>query len=165
MFHESSAAVLDVADVCSWPTHSERLKVVTRTHDPLILLVDDDQELQELVATILSREGYRVSRARDGVEALEKVRKLGPSVIVMDLCLPRLDGYSVIRWLKSKRRTRDIPIVAITGYGMDGEAGDRARDAGCDEFFEKPLQMRRFLACVRQLADLPSRSIASGRIW
>ena len=79
MFHESRAAVLDVTDVCAWPTHFERHKVVTQTRDPLILLVDDDQDLQEFVATFLRNENYRVSRARDGFEALEKARQLSPS--------------------------------------------------------------------------------------
>ncbi len=164
MFHESRAAVIDFPNVSVWPTFSVPPKVATRPR-ALVLLVDDDPDLQQLMTTVLRRENYRVSRARDGVEALLKAGQFVPGVIVMDLCLPRLDGWSVIRLLKVDQRTRDIPIVAVTGYGADDVAGNRARDAGCDEVLEKPLPMSRFLACVRQFADLPPKSTASGRIW
>ncbi len=154
MFPESCAAVLDNLDLGAWSTPSVPPKVVSS--DPLILLVDDDQNLREFVATMLRRENYRVSLARDGVEALEKACQMGPSVIVMDLCLPRLDGYSVIRLLKADQRTCDIRIVAVTGYGDEADAGDRAWNAGCDAFFEKPIPLDRFPACVRRLADEPA---------
>ena len=114
------------------------------------------------MTTILLRENYRVSRARDGVEALLKAGQLVPSVIVMELCLPRLDGWSAIRLLRVDQRTRDIPIVAVTRYGPDDVAGIRAREAGCDVFLEKPLPMSRLLACVRRLADGPNS--LSGRL-
>jgi two-component system, cell cycle response regulator DivK len=153
MFHESHS---DVSSVLASPTHAASLRVVGRSRAPLILLVDDDQDVRKLLTTILRSAAYRVGRACDGVEALYKAWHLGPSVVVMDLCLPRLDGCSVIRWLKSDPRTHHIPIVAVTGYRVDDDASTRARAAGCDAFFEKPLPMRRFLACVRRLAYDPA---------
>jgi CheY-like chemotaxis protein len=152
MFQELRPAVLDFPDVFIRPTLSLPPKVAPRPR-ALILLADEDPDRQRLMTTILRRENYRVSQARDGVEALLKAGQLVPSVIVMELCLPRLDGWSAIRLLKVDQRTRDIPIVAVTRYGPDDVAGHRAREAGCDVFLEKPLPMIRLLACVRRLAD------------
>ena len=152
MFQELRPAVLDFPDVFIRPTLSLPPKVAPRPR-ALILLADEDPDRQRLMTTILRRENYRVSQARDGVEALLKAGQLVPSVIVMELCLPRLDGWSAIRLLKVDQRTRDIPIVALTRYGPDDVAGHRAREAGCDVFLEKPLPMIRLLACVRRLAD------------
>src|SRR6476646_811927 len=76
---------------------------------PLVLIVDDDESLRDHVALLFRHEGYRVSEARDGIEAMEKLSYLEPSVILMDLCLPRFDGCSAARQLKSDPRTAAIP--------------------------------------------------------
>jgi CheY-like chemotaxis protein len=140
-------------EVCTRETRSTESGFIARTNEPLILIVDDDRELREFMATILRSEGYRVSRARDGIEALDKAVQLNPSVIVTDLCLPRLDGSSVIRWLKAHPRTQHIPIVAVTGFSENEEANCRAKDA-CDAFFEKPLPVIAFLASIKQLTSV-----------
>ena len=74
-----------------------------------------------------------------------------PDLIVMDLCLPRLDGCSVVERLKTHPDTRQIPILALTGHGTDCEAGQRARRAGCDAFFTKPLAVERLVDTIREM--------------
>jgi DNA-binding response OmpR family regulator len=125
--------------------------------DPLVLIVDDDQDLRDLFAFILRTEGYRVSRARDGMEALDKAKYFTPDAIVLDLCLPRLDGWSVIRLLKSHSTTRSIPILALTAYGTETDAGQRARQAGCDEFVTKPLPPEQLIDRIRVMVTTEPR--------
>src|SRR5437660_12908793 len=98
MFSESRH---DCIDIRAAAAASEPLqKLMSDTSRPLILIVDDDGDLRELLATIFQNDGYCVSRAGDGLEAIEKALRLSPSLIVMDLSLPRLDGCSAIRLLK-----------------------------------------------------------------
>jgi two-component system response regulator MprA len=117
---------------------------------PLVLIVDDDQSVRDLLAAGFQREGYRVSRATDGIEALEKAQHLHPSVILMDLFLPRYDGCAAARRLKTDTRTSDIPIVALTGDERE-ETPRRAWEAGCAAFFTKPAEFDDLVQCVRGL--------------
>jgi CheY-like chemotaxis protein len=81
--------------------------------------------------------GYRVAEAVDGVEALDKAATLKPDLIVMDLSLPRMDGWEATRRLKKDPVTSHIPVVALTGHALAGHA-EGARAAGCDSFVTKP---------------------------
>jgi two-component system, cell cycle response regulator DivK len=90
-----------------------------------------------MYAEYLSFSGFRVAEAANGLEALEKAFELRPDVILMDLSLPGLDGWAATRQLKTDDRTRDIPVVALTGHALAG-ASDGARQAGCDAFVTKP---------------------------
>jgi CheY-like chemotaxis protein len=132
--------------------------VRARETAPLVLVVDDDQELCEFLTFVLRTQGYRVSRARDGVEAIEKAIHLSPDAIVMDLCLPRLDGCAAIRQLKADERTSRIPTLALTGYDTFNSADDRAWKAGCDAFFTKPLEVERLLDAIRTM-------VSENRYW
>ena len=119
--------------------------------DSLILVVDDDSDLCGFLSFVIRSAGFLVSRARDGIEALEKATSLGPDIIVMDLCLPRLDGCSVMRRLKDDPLTKRIPILAITGHGSVDDAGARAWQAGCDLFLIKPVAPDKLLDALRTL--------------
>lgn len=104
---------------------------------PLVLVVDDYDDAREMYAESLLVAGFRVAEASTGVEALERARTLAPDVILMDLSLPGLDGWEATRRLKADARTRDIPIVALTGHAL-ASASRAARQAGCDRFVVKP---------------------------
>jgi CheY-like chemotaxis protein len=104
---------------------------------PLVLVVEDYQDAREMYAAYLEFSGYRVAEASNGIEAIEKTKELMPDIILMDLALPRMDGWEATRRLKLDERTRHIPIVALTGHALDGHA-DGAREAGCDAFVTKP---------------------------
>jgi CheY-like chemotaxis protein len=103
----------------------------------LILVVDDFEDNREMYTQYLRFNGYRVAEAVDGVDALTKAAALRPDLIVMDLSLPRLDGWEATRRLKKDPITSHIPVVALTGHALAGHE-EGARDAGCDSFVTKP---------------------------
>lgn len=104
---------------------------------PLVLVVDDYLDAREMCAEFLRFSGFRVEEAADGVEAIEKASDLLPAVILMDLSLPRLDGWEATRRLKKDARTKSIPVIALTGHALAGHA-EGASEAGCDSFLTKP---------------------------
>lgn len=104
---------------------------------PLVLIVEDYADTRKMYAKYLKFRGFEVSEARDGAEALQKADAESPDVIVMDLALPRLDGWEATRRLKAKNGTRRIPVIALTGHVLAGHE-EVARDAGCDAFLAKP---------------------------
>ena len=123
---------------------------------PLILVVDDYQDAREMYAEYLQFSGFRVAEARNGNEALEQAFALKPDLILMDLSLPGMDGWEATRVLKADDRTRNIPVVALTGHALAG-ASEGAKKAGCDSFVTKPclpddlvVEVRRMLGTVKQ---------------
>jgi two-component system cell cycle response regulator DivK len=107
------------------------------SESPLVLVVEDYQDAREMYAAYLEFSGYRIAEATNGIEAIEKAKELMPDIILMDLALPRMDGWEATRRLKMDERTRHIPILALTGHALEGHA-DGAREAGCDAFVTKP---------------------------
>lgn len=104
---------------------------------PLVLVVDDYQDAREMYAEYLEFSGFRTVEARNGQEALAQAFALTPDVILMDLSLPVMDGWEATRRLRADERTRNIPIVALTGHALTGQE-DGAKDAGCDAYVTKP---------------------------
>jgi CheY-like chemotaxis protein len=122
---------------------------------PLILVVDDYEDAREMYAEYLRFSGFRVAEARNGNEALEQAFTLKPDLILMDLSLPGMDGWEATRQLKADDRTRNIPVVALTGHALAG-ASEGAKRAGCDSFVTKPclpddlvVEVRRMLGLAR----------------
>jgi CheY-like chemotaxis protein len=126
-----------------------------RTDGPLILLVEDYSDAREMYAAFLRANGFGVVEAQNGVEAVEQGIRMRPDLILMDLALPRLDGWEATRQLKADRRTGDIPVIALTGHALAGHA-DRARRAGCDAFIAKPCLPEALLAEINRLLDQKS---------
>jgi two-component system chemotaxis response regulator CheY len=124
---------------------------------PTILIVDDDEGIRRLIATTLEDvSGYRMSEARDGEEAMERARAVRPSVVFLDIDMPRLDGIETCRRLKSEPVTADATIVMLTGDD-DQEAEIEARGAGADLFLTKPFSPLHLLRLVDRLAHRPAR--------
>jgi len=121
---------------------------------PLVLVVDDYQDAREMYAEYLSFSGFRVAEASNGLEAVEKAFALRPDVILMDLSLPGMDGWTATRQLKTDERTRSIPVVALTGHALAG-ASDGARQAGCDAFVTKPCLPDELVLEVRRMLERP----------
>jgi CheY-like chemotaxis protein len=128
---------------------------------PLVLVVEDYQDAREMYAAYLAYSGYRVAEATNGVEAIEKTHELMPDIILMDLALPRMDGWEATRQLKTDERTRHIPIVALTGHALPGHS-EGARQAGCDAFVTKPCLPDALVAEVEKMLAL-RREQAGGR--
>lgn len=120
---------------------------------PLVLIVDDYAEGREICAQYLAFRGYRVATAEDGLDALDKTHQLRPDVILMDLSLPRLDGWEASRRLKTDERTRHIPIIALTAHALSS-AREKAVAAGCDAVVTKPCPPRDLEAVVRRQLGL-----------
>ena len=129
---------------------------------PLVLVVEDYQDAREMYAEYLRFAGFRVAEARNGIEALEKASSLSPDIILMDLALPRMDGWEATRRLKADERTRAIPVVALTGHALAGHA-EGARQAGCDAFVTKPCLPDALVAEVRRVLDLASIDVEDDR--
>jgi CheY-like chemotaxis protein len=117
---------------------------------PLVLLVDDNADVRRMYSIHLEQEGFDTEEAGDGFQAFDKGLKRRPDVIVMDLRMPRLDGWEAVRLLRNRRATHGIPILALTGDD-DLEHLKLARNAGCDAVLQKPCTPDELLAAVVKL--------------
>jgi CheY-like chemotaxis protein len=120
----------------------------------LVLIVDDYDEGREICAEYLSYHGYKVSTAEDGEEALAKARELRPALILLDLALPKVDGWEVARRLRADEGTKNLVILALTAHALD-ELGRRAIAMGCDGLVTKPVIPRELERRVREALDQP----------
>jgi len=105
-----------------------------------ILIVDDNQDGRELVVKILKNRGYQMIEAVDGEEALEKAIAECPDLILMDISIPKIDGYEVTKRLKSQVTFKNTPIIALTAHAMKGDR-EKALEAGCDGYISKPIDI------------------------
>lgn len=112
-----------------------------------ILVVEDNPLNLELVRDILVSAGYEVVEALDGEAGIEIARLEKPSLILMDLQLPGLDGLEATRQIRADPNLAKVPIVALTAHAMRGEE-ERAASAGCDGFITKPIRVREFAGLV-----------------
>jgi len=106
-----------------------------------VLVVDDEDHLRRLLCDLLQREGYVTVEARDGAEALMRVDRHAPDVVLLDLNLPGLDGYGVLDKLRSRPDTKNLPVVVLTAKG-DEDNEVRVLQAGADDFLTKPFRAR-----------------------
>ncbi len=113
-----------------------------------ILVVDDDPAIVEVLTRFLLREGYAVVTARNGVEALEKVAREQPDLILLDVTMPEMDGFTACRHLKDDERTALIPITMLTGLD-DQDHRRRGIEAGVDDFLTKPFDYITLRARIR----------------
>lgn len=118
-----------------------------------ILLVEDHPQNSYLMTYLLENRGYEVEAAVDGAEALEAIERRVPGLILMDMQLPRIDGYEATRRIKADERFKDIPLVAVTAHSMRGDQ-DKAMAAGCDVYVTKPINGEELLALVEKLLPL-----------
>lgn len=128
---------------------------------PLVLVVEDYQDAREMYAAYLQFSGYEVAEATNGLEAIEQANALMPDIILMDLALPKMDGWEATRRLKMQESTRHIPIVALTGHALAGHA-EGARQAGCDSFVTKPCLPDALVAEIKRMLAL--RDAAGGAV-
>lgn len=110
-----------------------------------ILIVEDNKDSRELVIKVLKNRGYLLVEAVDGEDALLKATEQLPDLILMDISIPKIDGFEVTRRLKERENCKDIPIIALTAHAMKGDK-EKALQAGCDGYISKPIN-------VRQLPD------------
>ncbi len=116
-----------------------------------ILLVEDHEELWDFLSRRLQRRGIEVSVAKDGEEGLTECRRLLPDVLLLDMNLPKMDGWTVARALKADPATQGVRIIALTAHAMSGDR-QKALDAGCDDYHAKPVVFADLLAQIEALA-------------
>ena len=105
-----------------------------------ILVVEDNKDNMTLIVDVLSSFDYEVLQAVDGEMGLEMARAQTPDLILMDLSLPRMDGWTATGHLKGDSRLRSIPVIALTAHAMVGDK-ERAIEAGCDDYLSKPIDL------------------------
>ena len=117
-----------------------------------ILIVEDTEDNRQILRDLLTAAGYELLEATDGEEGIAMAARHHPDLILMDIQLPRLDGYEATRRIKGNQALKDIPIVAVTSYALSGDE-EKTRAAGCDGYIAKPFSPRQLLGKVRELID------------
>ena len=115
-----------------------------------ILYVEDNEENIYMLKSRLERRGFSVVVAMDGEQAVEMAIAEQPSLIIMDLSLPVVDGWEATRRLKANDKTRHIPVVALSAHAMVGDR-ETALAAGCDDYDTKPVEFQRLLEKLKKL--------------
>jgi CheY-like chemotaxis protein len=128
---------------------------------PVVLVVDDDPDVRAICTWFLQARGWAVFTADDGARALDQTRLRSPDVIVMDLAMPRVDGWTAVARLKASPDTRSIPIVALTAVEA---ARERARAIGCSAFLAKPCLPELLLWQIRAVLPSSTRTRARRRV-
>jgi type II secretory ATPase GspE/PulE/Tfp pilus assembly ATPase PilB-like protein/CheY-like chemotaxis protein len=111
----------------------------------IVLLVDDEDQLRRVMKDLLERQGYAVVEARDGAQALDAVDRHAPDIVILDLNLPGVDGYSVLSQLRSRPATRQLPVIVLTAKG-DEDNEVRVLQLGADDFLTKPFRAKALAA-------------------
>ncbi len=111
---------------------------------PRVLLVEDNEDNWDMLSRRLTRRGYEVILAHDGATGVEKAEAEAPDLILMDMSLPILDGWTATQQIKAKDHLKHIPIIALTAHAMTSDK-EKALAAGCDDYDTKPIDMARLL--------------------
>lgn len=117
-----------------------------------ILLVEDNEMNRDMLSRRLTRKGYEVIIAVDGQDGLENAQTTLPDLIIMDMSLPVIDGWTATTMLKQNPKTRHIPIIGFSAHAMVGDR-EKGMKAGCDDYDTKPVELPRLLAKIEALLE------------
>jgi CheY-like chemotaxis protein len=112
-----------------------------------ILIIEDNMDTYELVRFILEKDGYETFLAMNGRDGVNATNKQNPDLIIMDLSMPEMDGWTATRLIKENTQTSSIPLIALTAHALPGDR-QRAMDAGCDDYIAKPMDLLDMLETV-----------------
>jgi CheY-like chemotaxis protein len=119
-----------------------------------VLMAEDSAVNRELLREILELKGFEVDEAWDGEEALEKIGRSRPDILLLDIGMPKLDGFGVIRRVRQDPSLADLPVLAVTAYAMRGDR-ERGLSAGFDGYLAKPVNPASLLAEMDRLLNRP----------
>jgi DNA-binding response OmpR family regulator len=123
---------------------------MARTRRPLVLVVEDDPDLGDTIVTFLKEEGLDAKLARDGDQAMRLVDQLHPSAMILDLMMPRRDGFSVLRELRADGRISNLPVIVVTAiFGLSERL--YATELGAADYVTKPFELDELLERVRNV--------------
>jgi two-component system cell cycle response regulator DivK len=114
-----------------------------------VLVVEDQPDSRQIIRDMLAPTDYEITEAENGEEALAAITQQRPDLILMDVQMPIMDGYTATRRIKADAALRSMPIIAVTSYALSDEE-KKARAAGCDDYVSKPFSPRQLLAKIRQ---------------
>ena len=117
-----------------------------------ILLVEDNELNRDMLTRRLKRKGFAIVSAKNGQEAIDMSKSENPDIILMDLSLPVIDGWTAAKKLKGDATTKSIPIIALTAHAMKGDR-EKALEAGCDDYDTKPIDFERLLEKINNLSS------------
>lgn len=130
--------------------------MATATHSTkTVLLVEDNEDNRIVYRTILEHVGYNVIEAHDGEEGVTRARGALPDLILMDVSIPKIDGWQATREIKANALTSGIPVIALTAHALD-EDRQKATLAGCDGYLAKPIEPRRVVEEVERFVGPPA---------
>jgi twitching motility two-component system response regulator PilG len=121
-----------------------------------ILIVEDEESLLKLESILLTAKGYRVTGASDGSEALEALRKEKPDLVLLDVMLPRLDGFEVCKKIKSNPETCEVPVVMLTSLKSREDCA-KALGAGADAYLTKPFNSLQLVETIQSMLEREER--------
>lgn len=117
-----------------------------------VLLIEDNEQNRYLTTYLLECNGYKVVIAVDGPQGISEASRCPPDIVLLDIQLPAMDGYTVAAKLREIETLRDMPIIAVTSYAMLGDR-EKALAAGCTGYIEKPINPETFIAEIERIAD------------
>ena len=117
---------------------------------PRILLVDDNAENRRFLSRRLERRGFEVLVAHDGAAAVEMAKAERPDLVLMDMNMPKVDGWEATRQIKAAPESAATPVIGLTAHAMEGDR-DRAIEAGCADYHTKPVEFEKLMEQIEQL--------------
>jgi DNA-binding response OmpR family regulator len=123
---------------------------IANSDQPVVLVADDDEDILELITFRLERSGYTVIQARDGEEAWELAQARPPDLAVLDVMMPKLDGFELTRRLRAKPQTERVPIILLTARAQDADV-QQGFEAGADDYLRKPFSPQELRARVQAI--------------
>lgn len=117
---------------------------------PKILLVEDNELNRDMLTRRLTKRGYAVSIAVDGIEGIAMTRSTLPDLVIMDMNLPLMDGWTATAEIKADPVTRHIPVIGLSAHAMAGDR-ERAMESGCDDYDTKPIELDRLLGKIEAM--------------
>lgn len=117
---------------------------------PRLLVIDDNDENRDFLSRRLQRRGFEVIVAKDGVAGVKMAQSEHPDLILMDMNMPRLDGWEATRQIKDDPKSGNIPVIALTAHAMQGDR-ERALQAGCADYHTKPVEFPKLMAQIETL--------------
>ncbi len=160
--HSDGAATAEVVRVSQGPSLAEgiaantfddsgmvRENVALKRTVPLVMVVDDSLTVRKITSRMLTREGFEVATAKDGVDGLQQLQDIEPDIILLDIEMPRMDGFEFARNVRADAKAKHIPIIMITSRTADKHR-NRAMELGVNEYMGKPYQEEQLMALIRQ---------------
>jgi len=127
---------------------------------PKVLLVEDNEMNRDMLSRRLERRGFTLAIAVDGQQGVDMARSESPDIILLDMSLPKIDGWEAARIIKGDEATKEIPVIALTAHAMAGDK-EKALQAGCDDYDTKPVELPRLLGKIQALLDKKTAASAS----